>query len=83
MTLPTDPAMAEAQAWLRDRDLSYRQLTRYQIKIGRRVSYYPSKGTTFVDGEDGARQRTGFLGLEEVLQELGYTQETYVLTLKN
>ena len=72
MTLPSDPVMAAAQAWLRERNLTFRQMTRYQLKIGPRVSYYPAKGTIFVDGEDGARQRTGLLGLEEVLVELGY-----------
>jgi hypothetical protein len=44
--------MAQAQAWLCDRDIPYRALTRYQLKIGRQVSYYPTKGTTFVDGEE-------------------------------
>ncbi len=72
MTLPTDPAMAQTKAWLCDRNLTYRQMTRYQLKVGPRVSYYPAKGTIFVDGDDGARQRTGLLALEEVLVELGY-----------
>ena len=74
MTQSTSPAMVQAQAWLCVRDVPYRPLTRYQLKIGTRVSYYPTKGTTFVDGEEGARTRTGLRGLEEVLIELGYLE---------
>jgi len=71
MTQHPDP-MAAAKAWLDDRDVAFRQLTRYQVKIGKRISYYPTKGTTFVDGEDGARRHSGLSGLEQVLIELGY-----------
>jgi hypothetical protein len=81
MTQSTDPAMAQAQAWLCDRDVPCRPLTRYQLKIGKRVSYYPGKGTTFVDGEEGARARTGLRGLEEVLIELGYLSPECAPTL--
>ena len=60
MTHPADP-MAEAKAWLSDRDVPNWPLTKYQLKVGKRkrVSYYPTKGTTFVDGEEGARTRAG------------------------
>ncbi len=81
MTQSTSPAMAEAQAWLCVRDVPYRPLTRYQLKIGKRVSYYPTKGTTFVDGEEGARPRTGLRGLAEVLIELGYLEPDCTPTL--
>ena len=80
MTQHADP-MKEAMAWLAERDLAYAKKTPYQLKIGRRVSYYPTKGTTFVDGEDGARPRTGLRGLEEVLIELGYLQPEHTPTL--
>jgi hypothetical protein len=64
--------MAEAKAWLIHREISFRQVTRYQLKIGRRISYYPSKETTFVDGEEAARTLTGLHGLEAVLREFSY-----------
>ena len=32
-------------------------------QIGRGLSYYPTRGTTFVDGDDRARSRTGLSGL--------------------
>jgi hypothetical protein len=68
----THAKMAEAKAWLILREISFREATRYQLKIGRKISYYPSKETTFVDGEEGARTQTGLRGLEAVLRELGY-----------
>ena len=34
------------------------------------MSYYPGKGTIFVDGEKGARDKTGRAALEAVLIEL-------------
>ena len=64
--------MAEAKAWLIHREISFRQVTRYQLKIGRKISYYPSRETTFVDGEEAARELTGLRGLEAVLREFGY-----------
>jgi hypothetical protein len=69
VTQHPDP-MKEAMAWLDDRDLTYAKKTDYQLKIGKRVSYYPTKGTTFVDRDKAARTRTGLHGLEEVLIEL-------------
>lgn len=80
MAQPADP-MAEAKVWLDLRDITYKAITRYQIKIGAKVSYYPTKGTVFVDREDGARPRTGLRGLEEVLIELGYLAPEYAPTL--
>ncbi len=72
MTRNLHADMAEAKAWLILREVSFREATRYQLKIGRKISYYPSKETTFVDGEEGARTLTGLRGLEAVLRELGY-----------
>ena len=72
MTYKPDPHFTEAEAWLRDRNISSRRTSRYQLKIGRRVSFYPNKGTIFVDGEDEARERTGLAALEAVLREQGY-----------
>ena len=72
MTRNLHADMAEAKSWLILREVSFRQVTRYQLKIGSKISYYPSKETTFVDGEEGARTLTGLRGLEAVLHELGY-----------
>lgn len=65
----TQSADLIAEAWLRDRDIPHRAFTKWQLKVGnyKRVSYYPTKGTTFVDGEEGARTRAGLSGLAEVL----------------
>ena len=74
MTDKPDPHFTEAEAWLRDRNISSRRTSKYQLKIGRRVSFYPNKGTIFVDGEEGARPNTGLGALEEVLREHDYIQ---------
>ena len=72
MTHKPDPTFAAAVAWLRTHHLPYRQVTRYQLKIGRSVSFYPHRGTIFVDGEDEAREQTGLAALETALREQGY-----------
>jgi hypothetical protein len=72
MTHKSDPTFAEAEAWLRARRISSRRTSRYQLKIGRTISYYPHKGTIFVDGEDEARPHTGLAALEAVLRDQGY-----------
>jgi hypothetical protein len=72
MTHNPDPTFAAAVAWLRTHNLPCRQVTRYQLKIGRSVSFYPHRGTIFVDGEDEARERTGLAALEAVLRDQGY-----------
>ncbi len=73
MTQPPDP-MAEAKAWLDEQHLHYTRKTEWQLKIGKRVSYFPTTGTTFVDGEKRARECTGLRALEEILIELRYLQ---------
>jgi hypothetical protein len=67
-----DPTFAAAEAWLGARRISSRRTSRYQLKIGPTISYYPNKGTVFVDGEDEARPDTGLHALEVVLREQGY-----------
>jgi|tagenome__1003787_1003787.scaffolds.fasta_scaffold20708056_3 hypothetical protein len=71
MTEQHEP-MELAKAWLRKRNLRFDQKTLYQLKIERDVSYYPNKGTIFVDGEIAAQDERGLRGLEQVLIELGY-----------
>ena len=72
MTHKPDPTFAAAEAWLRERRISSRRTSRYQLKIGPTISYYPRKGTIFVDREDTARPDTGLRALEVVLREQGY-----------
>ena len=66
-----DP-MELAIAWLRKRKRHFEQMTTYQLKIEWHVSYYPGKGTIFIDGDIGARDERGLRGLEQVLIELGH-----------
>jgi hypothetical protein len=74
-THKSDPTFDAAVAWLRTHHLPFRQVTRYQFKIGRSVSYYPHRGTVFVDGEDAAREQTGLAALETALREQGYLRD--------
>ncbi len=63
-------AMAEAEAKLAELGLVPERPARTQLKVGA-VSYYPSTGTVFVDGEDGRRSGAGLGVLEAILRELG------------
>lgn len=69
--------MKEAMEWLDARGQYYEKVTDYQIKIGGDVSYYPGKGTIFVDREICARDERGLGGLEKVLLELKYLAREY------
>ena len=71
MAYPNDPKFTEAEAWLHARNVLFRRTSPYQLKIGRRVSYYPSKGRIFIDGEGKSRDQTGLAALEAVLREEG------------
>jgi hypothetical protein len=66
-----DATFAEAEVWLRTRNIPFRRVTRYQLKIGTRISYYPGKQTVFIDREERARPQTGLAGLAAVLIEFG------------
>lgn len=67
-----DPeAGREAMAMLDEMGALYRVVTEHQIKIGRYVSYYPSSGRIFIDGEKGARPDKGLQALRAVLLERG------------
>src|SRR5918997_5408790 len=63
-------AMAEAEAHLVALGVAHTCPTRTQLKIGP-VSYFPSTGTVFVDGEDARRSGAGLGLLEAVLREFG------------
>ena len=67
-----DPeAGKEAMAMLDEIGALYRITSDHQIKIGRCVSYYPSKGSIFIDGEKSARPDRGLHALRELLIERG------------
>ena len=66
--------MKDDIAWLKSLGLTCKAPSPHQLKIecrrNRGVSYYPAKGTIFVDGEKGAREKTGRDALEAVLIDL-------------
>jgi hypothetical protein len=66
MSPPVAPVMTEALVWARKRKFPLERPTRFQLKIAD-VSYYPHKGTIFVDGEDQRRPETGLGALEKLL----------------
>lgn len=45
----------------------------YQLKLDPRTSYYPGKGTLFVDREQGARPERGLSALEAWIAEVSET----------
>jgi hypothetical protein len=71
MPYPRDPQFAEVEALLRKLNVPFRRTSIYQLKIGRRVSYYPGRGSISVDGESKGRAETGVAALRAVLRELG------------
>jgi hypothetical protein len=64
-----DLKFEEAMDWLRKRNIPFRRTSSYQLKIGSRVSYYPGKGTIYLDNETTARPETGLDALEVVLRD--------------
>jgi len=61
----------EAMEMLDEIGVLYRVVSDHQIKIGRCISYYPSKGSIFIDGERGARAEKGLAALRDLVQGLG------------
>lgn len=64
-------AAHESMAMLDEMRVLYRVVSDYQIKIGRYVSYYPSTGRIFIDGEKSARREKGLHALRVLLFERG------------
>ena len=62
-----DP-MDHARQWLSERNVPFRQTSEYQLKIGR-INFYPSKGTSFRDGDKARHAVKGLEGLIELLAE--------------
>lgn len=77
--------MKDDIAWLQGLGVTCKAPSPHQIKIEcrrkRGVSYYPNKGTIFVDGEKGAREKTGRDALEAVLIELKVLEPDLTPTL--
>ena len=65
-----DP-MDQARQWLAEHDVPFRQTSEYQLKIGR-INFYPSKGTSFRDGDKARHAVKGLEGLIELLTEDGF-----------
>ncbi|MBM4128372.1 MAG: hypothetical protein FJ247_13780 [Nitrospira sp.] len=65
-----DP-MEQARQWLAERYIPFKQTSEYQIKIGR-INFYPSKGTSFRDGDKARHSVKGLEGLIELLTEDGF-----------
>ena len=72
MTPNEDPDMAEALAWLRTTGVPHQQKTAYQIKIGRRISYYPRSGAVNLDTRTGsqAHPQRGRRALERLIKKI-------------
>ncbi|MBI0436082.1 hypothetical protein [Roseomonas sp. KE0001] len=65
-----DPIMTEALAWLRAKGIPHEQKTAYQIKVGRRISYYPRTGAINLDTRTGseAYRHRGLRALEQLIK---------------
>jgi hypothetical protein len=69
---PPSSPMAQALAWLRRYNVPHAQKTPHQIKIPPDVSYYPSTGTIYLDGDRHAVPAKGLTALTTVLGMRGY-----------
>lgn len=63
--------MDQARQWLAEHDIPFKQTSEYQLKIGR-FNFYPSKGTSFRDGDKARHGVTGLEGLTELLMADGH-----------
>lgn len=64
-----DPAMADAirALMLAGIDVRRPDRTPYQLKVSETISYYPAKGTIFIDGTAGALPQRGLQALLTLL----------------
>lgn len=60
------PAMREAIRLLRAADIDVRRPRNnaHQLKLDERTSYYPSRGTFYIDGADRAEPESGLAALK-------------------
>lgn len=63
--------MLAARQWLDERNISFRQTSEYQLKIGR-INYYPTKGTIILDGSKVKNPQVGLSALAHVLRIHNY-----------
>jgi hypothetical protein len=61
--------MDEALAWLKHQGIPHQKLTDHQIRIGRRLAWYPVRGT-IVNGSVRLEER-GRLALEFIIAGMG------------
>ena len=66
-----DPAMTDAIRALMMAGIDVRRpdKTPYQLKVSETISYYPVKGTIFIDGTDGALPQRGLQALLTLLAD--------------
>ncbi len=68
--LAKDPkAMREAISFLEQAGIAAKRPSPYQLKLDEQTSYYPTKGTLFVDGEAGSRPARGMAALISWIEE--------------
>jgi len=59
------PEMIAAITELENAGIDAKRPSRWQLKLDRHTSFYPDKGTLFVDGEVGQRPERGMCALME------------------
>ena len=66
-----DPAMTDGirALMLAGIDVRRPDKTPYQLKVSETISYYPAKGTIFIDGTDGALPQHGLQALLTLLAD--------------
>lgn len=72
VALPTDtPEMRVAIALLKAADIDVRRPGKscHQLKLDERTNYYPSKGTFYIDGANGASRERGLAALKAWIAE--------------
>jgi hypothetical protein len=69
--IPSIDPVAAATQWLVEHGIPFKQMTEYQLKIGR-INFYPGKGTSFRDGDKTRHAVKGLEGLIELLTEDGF-----------
>ncbi|TXM65241.1 hypothetical protein FV226_25330 [Methylobacterium sp. WL12] len=74
--LPTDDADTRRSIqWLLDNHVPFVRHSRYHLKLDG-LNYFLGKGTIFLDSEDQARPKRGFVALQELLISMGHVRSS-------